>query len=254
MPFVRAGLRRHQHLAAAGVAVLRVEIRGQHAKTIDGIKVGHNGRAHVHVLFHIRAVHAKAVRVLALPADREISRIRVARRRSSRHTGHDHRARLRRVHRHDSRLHRHQVGKAAAVQRYGLHFFRLQRLSQLRARGLSRQRICRHLHGFRTAVHYQRHVQIGAGRIGAHRCLATVNRKIRHSHLDLVGVCGGNDELKAALPIGLLSERCGVGWVGLAQRDHGAGNDAAGCVVHHTGDAKASRRLRPQPKREDRET
>ena len=133
-------------------------------------------------------------------------------------------------------------------------FFRLQRLSQLRARGLSRQRICRHLHGFRTAVHYQRHVQIGAGRIGAHRCLATVNRKIRHSHLDLVGVCGGNDELKAALPIGLLSERCGVGWVGLAQRDLSAGNDAAGCVVHHTGDAKASRRLRPQPKREDRET
>ena len=79
-----------------------------------------------------------------------------------------------------------------------------------------------------------------------------VDRKTCRFHLDRIGACDRNDELKAALPVGLLRKRrARIGLVGLAQRDLGAGDDAACCIVHHAADAKA--RLRPQSEWEDRQ-
>ena len=75
MNLVRSGLGNYLDLSTTEAAILGVEVRDENAKLVDGIEIGHDGGAGVHVLFHIRAVHDEGIRELALAVDRDGSRI-----------------------------------------------------------------------------------------------------------------------------------------------------------------------------------
>ena len=86
---IAARLGGDQHLSAAEVAVLGVEVAGQHAKVVDRIEIRYHGGSVVEVFFNHAAVHVEAVGRLALAAHRHVPGIQVAGGRCVGAAGHD---------------------------------------------------------------------------------------------------------------------------------------------------------------------
>ena len=76
---VAAGFADDSDDAAVVVPVLRIEVVGQHAELFDGIEVGDDRGAAVHVLLHIDSIDHEAVGRLALAVDGEVAGVGVAR-------------------------------------------------------------------------------------------------------------------------------------------------------------------------------
>ncbi len=64
--------------AAVVVAVLGIEVGGEDAELFDGVEVGDDGGAAVHVLLHIDAIDHEAVGGFALAVDGEVAGVGVA--------------------------------------------------------------------------------------------------------------------------------------------------------------------------------
>ena len=74
-------LRDHADLAAAELAVFRVEVAGENPELGDGIQVGNDRRAHVDVLLDVASIQHEAVGEFALAVDRDGAGIQTAGRR-----------------------------------------------------------------------------------------------------------------------------------------------------------------------------
>ena len=79
MELVRSGSGHYVYDAAGVVAEFRVEIVCQHAKFGDGIQVWNDASATVHLLLNVGSIHKKTIGVFALPTDRLIAGIKIAR-------------------------------------------------------------------------------------------------------------------------------------------------------------------------------
>ncbi len=64
--------------AAVVVAVLGIEVGGEDAELFDGVEVGNDGGAAVHVLLHVDSVDHEAVGGFALAVDGEVAGVGVA--------------------------------------------------------------------------------------------------------------------------------------------------------------------------------
>ena len=72
------GFRDHVDLAAAELAVFRVEVAGENPELGDGIQVGNDRRAHVDVFFDVASIQHKAVGKFPLAVDRDGAGIQIA--------------------------------------------------------------------------------------------------------------------------------------------------------------------------------
>ena len=75
---VRAGFRHDVDLAAAELAVFRIEVVREDPELRDGIEVRNDRRAHVDVFFHVASIHEESVRKLPLAVDGNGAGIQIA--------------------------------------------------------------------------------------------------------------------------------------------------------------------------------
>ena len=146
---VRPRFGNHINLPAAKFPILSIEIIRQNAKLGDRIKIRNNRRAHIHVFFHVAAVHDEAIRKFPLSINRNRSRIQIARRRKHARAHILHRLRRNRSHRRNSRLQRQQIRKAPPVQRHRRHLRPVNHFAHLRAGGFHVELIVNHGHHIR---------------------------------------------------------------------------------------------------------
>ena len=75
---VGAGFRDDVDLAAAELAIFRVEVVGENPELGDGIEVGNDRRAHVDVFFDVASIHHEAIGEFPLAVDRDGAGIQIA--------------------------------------------------------------------------------------------------------------------------------------------------------------------------------
>src|ERR1700733_4791140 len=75
MKRIASGFGDDADLATAVLAIFSVEVAGDDAEFRNRIQVGYDGRAGIHVFFHVAAVHAEVVGRLALAVDGLVARV-----------------------------------------------------------------------------------------------------------------------------------------------------------------------------------
>ena len=79
MEGVRARFRNHGDQSAGVVPILGIDAVGENSELGNGIEIRDDGRAVVHVFFHIAAIYHKPVRAFLLSAHRKVAGIQIAR-------------------------------------------------------------------------------------------------------------------------------------------------------------------------------
>ena len=236
MILVAARLRDDVDDAAVVVAVLGVEVVRQDAELGNRVEVRHDRRAAIHVLLHAPAVDHKAVRALALPVDRHVTRVQLARRLDrAGDARHDDRVRFHRADGCDARLDGKQVSITAAVERERRHVLGGDDLAELRRHLLD-------VHFRQRAVHRDRFTLFPDLELDVDAQLFVgVDRDIRAflgleaREFDREVVMGDGQARKGveALQVAHRGEDRSLRRVG--QRDGGAWDDSPGAVCDQAG-------------------
>ncbi len=234
---VRAGFRHHIDLAAAELAVFRVEVIRQNPELRDGIEVRNDCRAHIDVFFHVASIHEECVRKFPLAVDGNGPGIQITGRRKRARADILHRARGDGSGGNYARLKRQQIGKAASVQRNGSHLRAGYDFAHLRVDGLHAGGGLAHGDGFGLLADFERRV-LYEGAVGIDHYISPPIRLESRAHdFDVVTPHRQAEEgIAAAVVRGrrLLDSRAGV-----RCGDGRSGNRGATRIFHAAGNASA---------------
>ena len=215
-------------LAAAVLAVFGVVVAGDDAELGDGIEVGNDGRAGVHILFRIAAVHAEIIRRFALAVDGKIARVQRAGGVQDRCPDILHRRRSDRRGGSDAGLQRKQVGVAASVQRNSGHLPPPNHLARLRVGGLDMQRVVGHGHRLVNRPRLEHHVDGERGVRVENDAAAEIDFETGRLGPELVAADRQDRQRVETPAVGLYGVR--EPGIDLLKRHAGVGKHAARCI------------------------
>ena len=201
--FIGSGFGDNADLAAAVLAILRVEVAGDDAELRDRVEIGNHGCAGVDVLFDVAAVHAEVVGRLALPVDGLVAGVERAGRIENRGAHVLHRRIGDRRLGSDAGLQRKKIRIAASVERNRGHLPAGDDLPELRAGGFNMQRVVGNRHALRDVADLKRSIESERSVRVENNLLALILPKSGSLDVELIVADRQNREGVVALAVGV---------------------------------------------------